>query len=64
MPRAASLAKKLLDKHKNKIGEVVVVPSGGGAFEVSVDGQKVYSKLETGRFPDEKALIKELGSKL
>ena len=64
MPRAASLAEKLLDKYKNKIGEVALVPSGGGAFEVSVDDEKVYSKLETGRFPDERALIKELGSKL
>ena len=25
--------------------------SSGGAFEVSVDGKKVFSKLELGRFP-------------
>ena len=25
--------------------------SKGGAFEVTVDGKRVYSKLETGRFP-------------
>lgn len=25
--------------------------SKGGAFEVSVDGQRVFSKLEEGRFP-------------
>ena len=28
-----------------------LVPSGGGAFEVTVDGKKVFSKLELGRFP-------------
>lgn len=28
-----------------------MVESSGGAFEVSVDGRKVYSKLATKRFP-------------
>jgi selenoprotein W-related protein len=28
-----------------------MIPSSGGAFEVSVDGRKVFSKLELGRFP-------------
>lgn len=64
MPRAASLAEKLLKKHQNKIAEVAMIPSGGGAFEVSVGDEKVYSKLETGRFPNESSLIKELGRKL
>lgn len=27
------------------------MPSKGGAFEVAVDGQKVFSKLALGRFP-------------
>jgi len=31
--------------------EFDLVKSGGGAFEVSVDGEQVYSKLSTGRFP-------------
>ncbi|EDL65769.1 hypothetical protein BSG1_15975 [Bacillus sp. SG-1] len=29
-----------------------LVPSSGGAFEVNVNGEKLYSKLETGVFPD------------
>lgn len=28
-----------------------LVRSGGGAFEVSVDGTRLFSKLETKRFP-------------
>ncbi len=31
--------------------EVELVESGGGAFEVSVDGKKVFSKLALKRFP-------------
>lgn len=64
MPRAVSLADKLLGMYKNGIGEVAVVPSDGGAFEVSVGGEIVHSKLETGRFPSERALVREIGSKL
>jgi selT/selW/selH-like putative selenoprotein len=30
---------------------VTLIPSKGGAFEVFVDGRKVFSKLELGRFP-------------
>lgn len=30
---------------------IELVKSKGGAFEVSVDGKKVFSKLALGRFP-------------
>ena len=58
------MAEKLLDTYKTRLGEVALVPSGGGAFEVSADDTKIYSKLETGRFPNERALVKEVGGKL
>jgi selT/selW/selH-like putative selenoprotein len=28
-----------------------LIPSAGGAFEISKGGEKVFSKLEQGRFP-------------
>ncbi len=58
------MADKLLNKYKNKLSEVVIVPSSGGAFEISVNGQKIYSKLETGKFPDERALLNEMDAKI
>jgi len=64
VPRAVSLTDKLLNKYKNRLGEVALVPSGGGAFEVSVNGTLVYSKLQTGRFPDERALLNEMDTKV
>lgn len=45
---------------KQKIGGVKLVPSGGGAFEVSVNGRKVYSKLETGEFPEAEVILKAI----
>jgi selenoprotein W-related protein len=29
--------------------DILLIPSKGGVFEVAVDGDLVYSKLETGR---------------
>ena len=29
--------------------EILLIPSKGGVFEVAVDGDLVYSKLDTGR---------------
>ena len=37
-----------------------MIPSSGGVFEVSVNGKKIYSKLQTGEFPDPGALLKDI----
>jgi len=36
----------------------------GGAFEVTVNEDTIYSKLETGRFPSESAILGDVGKKL
>ena len=53
-----------MDTYKNGIGEVALVPSSGGAFEIAVGGDKVYSKLQTGTFPSEGAVLKDIAAKL
>jgi selenoprotein W-related protein len=58
------LAEKLLNTYKNRLAEVALVPSQGGAFEVSVNGASTYSKLASGSFPDERKLVAEMESKL
>jgi selenoprotein W-related protein len=57
------LAEKILAL-KQRIGSLKLVPSDGGAFEISVNGKKLYSKLDTGEFPDYDALLKALKAKL
>jgi len=49
---------------KQRIGSLKLVPSGGGAFEISVNGKKIYSKLDTGEFPDFDAVLKAVKAKL
>jgi selenoprotein W-related protein len=54
----------LLSTFKQQIKDLKLVPSGGGSFELSVDGDLIYSKLKTGKFPEEKAMIDAVGSRL
>ena len=41
-----------------------MIPSKGGCFELAVGGKLLYSKLKTGQFPDEEALLKEVEAAL
>jgi selenoprotein W-related protein len=54
-----SLTAELLEAFEFKIESVLLIPSRGGRFEVSVDDELVYSKLATGRHA-EPGEIKEL----
>lgn len=44
-----SLAGDLLKNYEFEIEDLKLVPSDGGRFEVTVNGQLVYSKLQTKR---------------
>ncbi len=41
--------------------EPELVQGGSGVFDVHVDGQRIYSKDETGRFPDPDEILRQLG---
>jgi selenoprotein W-related protein len=56
------LTSKLLTTFKQKIRDLKLIPASGGCFELTVDGKLLYSKLETGRFPDEKAILDKVGA--
>ena len=49
MPQAASLAAELND---DLAIDVELVAGDKGIFDVMVDGQMVFSKYDTGRFPE------------
>ncbi|MCW5214851.1 Rdx family protein, partial [Desulfobulbus sp. US5] len=37
--------------------EVELIPGSGGVFTVCADGKQVFSKHETGRFPDNGEIV-------
>jgi selT/selW/selH-like putative selenoprotein len=51
------LTTKLLNAFKTKITELKLIPDKGGCFELSLNGTLAYSKLSTGKFPDEKEMV-------
>jgi selT/selW/selH-like putative selenoprotein len=40
--------------------EAELIKSGGGAFEVRVNGDLIYSKLSVGEFPSDDEIVKDL----
>ncbi len=39
------------------IEELLLIPSGGGCFEVVVDGDLIYSKTATGKHTDNETIV-------
>ena len=58
------MAAKLLKTYKQKIQTLELEPSGGGCFELTVGADLVYSKLKTGKFPDEEEMVTAVGKRL
>jgi selenoprotein W-related protein len=53
-----------MDLYKQKVGRFVLVPSDGGRFEVTVDGEPVWSKLDTGSFPETRTIAQAVDARL
>lgn len=57
------MTSRLLTELKQKIKGLTLVPAGGGCFELTVNGELVYSKLQTGQFPDEEWAVEVVRSR-
>jgi selenoprotein W-related protein len=53
------LATKILELG-DRIGSLTLVPSAGGAFEVTVNGKLLHSKLATGEWPDFEGIVRQI----
>lgn len=56
----------LVDRYDKHFAEITLKPSDGGRFELTVNDSTVFSKLDSGRFPDDDELLelvsKEIGA--
>jgi selenoprotein W-related protein len=59
-----SLSEAILDAFGDKFGALKLIPADGGRFEITVDGELVYSKLKTGDFPENKAILEQIKARL
>jgi len=39
-------------------------PAGGGCFEVTVDGEEIWSKLRRGKFPEPRDMLEQVQERL
>ena len=46
------MATELLEKYGTDIKSLLLIPSGGGVYEVEKDGILIYSKKKIGEFPE------------
>ncbi|MEI7916268.1 MAG: SelT/SelW/SelH family protein [Methylophilaceae bacterium] len=54
--RASWMAQELLTTFNTDITSLALVPGSGGIFEVRLNGSVIFSRKETGRFPESKEL--------
>jgi selenoprotein W-related protein len=58
------MADKLISTFGNRIARLSLRPSSGGRFEVTIDGELVYSKKATGKHTTNEAMLEELRRRL
>jgi len=54
------MAEHILEAFEQQIESLTLVTSGGGVFEVTVDGDLVYSKKATGRHAEPEEVLAAL----
>jgi len=63
-PRAVSLTDELISTFGNQIERLTLHPSSGGRYEVTMDGELVYSKKATGKHTTNEAMLEEVRRRL
>jgi len=54
----------MINRYPDQIGEIALHAGEGGAFEVLVNGEQIYSKLATKRYPDLAEIVDPLKARL
>ena len=59
-----SLKAELLKDFESEIESLELIPSSGGRFEVTLNGDLIFSKLATGRHAEAGEILKLLKAKI
>jgi selenoprotein W-related protein len=55
-----SLSEAIMDAFSDRFSALKLIPGDGGCFEVTLNGELIYSKLQTGDFPSNTQILDEL----
>ena len=53
-----------MDAFGEKFSALKLIPGENGCFEVTLNGDLIYSKLQTGDFPENKQVLEQLKHRL
>ena len=62
--RAAWLAQEALQTFGRDLGQVALVPGGGGIFEIRLDGETLWERRRDGGFPEAKELKQRIRDRI
>jgi selenoprotein W-related protein len=58
------LTEALLDRFESSIESLTLIPGGGGVFEVTVDGDLIFSKKALGRHAEIDEVLKSFKARV
>jgi len=58
------LTEALLDRFESSIESLTLIPGGGGVFEVTVDGDLIFSKKALGRHAEIDEVLRSFKAKI
>ncbi|MFN2524994.1 MAG: Rdx family protein [Actinomycetota bacterium] len=58
------MTERILSEFEFDISDITLIPSRGGAFEVVLGDDLIYSKKETGRHAEPDEILKNLRAKI
>ncbi len=56
-PRAVSTVEDILEKYGQEVESIDLIPTSGGKFEFYLNGELLYSKIETGRHTEDGEIL-------
>ncbi|HET8784395.1 MAG TPA: Rdx family protein [Candidatus Limnocylindrales bacterium] len=63
-PQALGLAREVIDQWADRLAEIRLVPSSGGRFEVTLDGELIFSKARLERHAEPGELSRLIGERI
>lgn len=61
LARALSLAEDILLVHPERVSSMTLLPSSGGVYEVRYGERLLHSRLASGIFPNDEAIVDLIG---
>lgn len=64
LERAVALSNNLLSEHQNSLSQLILIPSSGGVFEITLGDDLIFSKKKLDRFPEDNEIESIIKDKL